>query len=49
VDPLSGNGIFQSLSSALVAPAVINTLLRQPDSADLARRFYQRVDKEVWR
>ena len=41
VDPLSGNGIFQSLSSALVAPAVINTLLRQPDSADLARHFYQ--------
>jgi flavin-dependent dehydrogenase len=41
VDPLSGNGIFQSLSSALVAPAVINTLLRQPDSAELACRFYQ--------
>lgn len=40
VDPLSGNGIFQALSSASVAPAVINTLLRDPDSAVLAQRFY---------
>ncbi|MEK1913980.1 MAG: FAD-dependent monooxygenase, partial [Pseudomonas chlororaphis] len=31
VDPLSGNGIFQSLSSALQAPAVINTLLQRPE------------------
>lgn len=42
VDPLSGNGIFQSLSSALQAPAVINTLLRNPERAELARRFHQR-------
>ncbi|CAM3993907.1 Phenylethylamine degradation protein PeaF [Pseudomonas reidholzensis] len=41
VDPLSGNGIFQSLSSALQAPVVINTLLRQPQRAELARRFHQ--------
>ncbi|RMH82663.1 FAD-dependent oxidoreductase [Pseudomonas sp. AOB-7] len=41
VDPLSGNGIFQSLSSALQAPAVINTLLRHPERAALARRFHQ--------
>ncbi|AOE85766.1 flavin-dependent monooxygenase QhpG [Pseudomonas sp. TCU-HL1] len=41
VDPLSGNGIFQSLSSALQAPAVINTLLQHPERADLARRFHQ--------
>ena len=40
VDPLSGNGIFQALSSASVAPAVINTLLRDPDGAALAERFY---------
>ncbi|EGC97958.1 monooxygenase FAD-binding protein, partial [Burkholderia sp. TJI49] len=33
VDPLSGNGIFQSLSSALQAPAVIHTLLAHPDRA----------------
>ncbi|WP_435609327.1 flavin-dependent monooxygenase QhpG [Pseudomonas knackmussii] len=41
VDPLSGNGVFQSLSSALQAPAVINTLLRKPQRAELARRFHQ--------
>lgn len=42
VDPLSGNGIFQSLSSALQAPAVINTILQHPQRAELARRFHQR-------
>lgn len=45
VDPLSGNGIFQSLSSALQAPAVINTLINKPENAALAQQFYQqRVD-----
>jgi flavin-dependent dehydrogenase len=42
VDPLSGNGIFQSLSSALQAPAVINTMLQRPERAELARCFHQR-------
>ncbi len=41
VDPLSGNGIFQSLSSALVAPAVINTLIRRPEDTALAQQFYE--------
>lgn len=41
VDPLSGNGIFQALSSALLAPAVVNTIMRAPDQAELAKRFYQ--------
>jgi flavin-dependent dehydrogenase len=41
VDPLSGNGIFQALSSSLQAPAVINTLLREPEKAPLAQRFHQ--------
>ncbi|QTD31690.1 flavin-dependent monooxygenase QhpG [Pseudomonas fluorescens] len=46
VDPLSGNGIFQSLSSALQAPVVINTLLRKPERASLAQRFHrQRVEQ----
>lgn len=40
-DPLSGNGIFQSLSSALQAPIVVHTLLRHPDDAAVARRFHQ--------
>jgi flavin-dependent dehydrogenase len=46
VDPLSGNGIFQSLSSALQAPVVINTLLRKPERVALAQRFHrQRVEQ----
>lgn len=41
VDPLSGNGVFQALSSALQAPAVINTLLKYPERKALAEQFYQ--------
>ena len=41
VDPLSGNGIFQALSSALQAPAVAATLRHDPARAALARRFHQ--------
>ncbi|WP_095148020.1 NAD(P)/FAD-dependent oxidoreductase [Pseudomonas sp. Irchel s3a18] len=48
VDPLSGNGIFQSLSSALQAPVVINTLLRKPERAALARRFHQQRVEQLF-
>ncbi len=48
VDPLSGNGIFQSLSSALQAPAVINTLLRKPERAGLARHFHQQRVEQLF-
>jgi hypothetical protein len=41
VDPLSGNGIYQALSSASVAPAVINTMLRSEETSTLALQFYQ--------
>lgn len=41
VDPLSGNGIFQAMSSALQAPAVINTLLKSPHNTQLAKQFHQ--------
>lgn len=41
-DPLSGNGIYLALSTALVAPAVVNTLLQGDGEArSLARRFYR--------
>lgn len=40
-DPLSGNGIFMALSSAFIAPAVINTQLGRPKDAELAKAFYQ--------
>lgn len=42
VDPLSGNGLFQALSSALQAPAVIRTMLHSPERAALAREFHRR-------
>ena len=48
VDPLSGNGIFQSLSSALQAPVVINTLLRRPERAGLARQFHQQRVEQLF-
>jgi flavin-dependent dehydrogenase len=48
VDPLSGNGIFQSLSSALQAPAVINTLLCKPERATLAQRFHQQRVEQLF-
>ncbi|MGY2262049.1 flavin-dependent monooxygenase QhpG [Pseudomonas sp. SDO55104_S430] len=48
VDPLSGNGIFQSLSSALQAPTVINTLLRKPERTALAQRFHQQRVEQLF-
>lgn len=39
-DPLSGNGMFQSLSSALQAPMVVHTLLNHPTDAPHAQRFH---------
>jgi flavin-dependent dehydrogenase len=48
VDPLSGNGIFQSLSSALQAPAVVNTLLNHPAQAELARRFHRQRVRQLF-
>jgi len=48
VDPLSGNGVFQALSTALVAPAVVNTLLRRPESAALAREFYAARTRDIF-
>lgn len=48
VDPLSGNGIFQALSSASVAPAVLNTVLRGGDGAALAADFYTARLRELF-
>lgn len=48
VDPLSGNGIFQAMSSALQAPAVIGTLLHEPARAALAQRFHRRRIDELF-
>lgn len=48
VDPLSGSGTFQALSSASIAPAVINTILCEPERADLALRFYEDRQRHVF-
>jgi flavin-dependent dehydrogenase len=39
-DPLSGSGIFLSLSAALIAPVVINTILNKPQNKALAEKLY---------
>lgn len=39
-DPLSGSGIFLSLSAAFIAPVVINTILTKPENKALAEQFY---------
>lgn len=50
VDSLSGNGIFLALSSALQAPAVVNTLLNKPQHAALASAFHtQRIEHLFYR
>lgn len=50
VDPLSGNGLFQALSTGLMAVAVVNTMLRRPGDAALAAGFYrERVAESFWR
>jgi flavin-dependent dehydrogenase len=41
IDPLSGHGVFEAIASATAAAAVINTILRRPDDAELARAFYE--------
>jgi flavin-dependent dehydrogenase len=42
IDPLSGQGIFEAVATALAAPAVVNTLLRRPADRALAKEFYAR-------
>lgn len=50
VDPLSGNGIFHSLSSALTAVPVINTILRRSQDSERAMQFYRdRVEHLFYR
>lgn len=41
-DPLSGHGIFESLSGAMTAIAVIHTLRQKPERLQLAADFYRR-------
>ncbi len=48
VDPLSGNGVYAGLGSALAAGAVVNTLLGRPGDAEVAMAFYQTRAEEAF-
>jgi hypothetical protein len=48
IDPLSGHGVFEAITGAFAAAASINTILRRPHDADLARRFYAERAQEVF-
>jgi len=41
IDPVSSSGVQKAMQSALAAAVVANTLLRRPESADVAKRFYR--------
>ncbi len=40
-DPLSGHGVYVALGGAQAAAITVNTLLRRPENAALARAFYE--------
>jgi flavin-dependent dehydrogenase len=45
IDPLSGNGVFYAISSALAAAPTLNTILMRPENKKNAFRFYkERLD-----
>src|SRR5262249_31109511 len=41
VDPLSGQGLFEAVATALAAAPVVNTLLRRTSDRALAQEFYR--------
>lgn len=50
IDPLAGHGIYEAVSGALALAPVINTVLRRPQQAALAERFYQeKLHTDFWR
>lgn len=40
LDPLSSSGVQKAIQSALSGSVVVNTLLRRPESAELARQYF---------
>ena len=41
IDPLSSSGVQKAIQTSLSGAIVVNTLLRKPDAADAAMRFYR--------
>ncbi len=48
-DPLSGNGMFAALGSALAASPVIRTLIELPGNRALAESFYRERTQDIFR
>lgn len=49
-DPLAGHGIYEALGAALALGPCIQTLLRKPEDAELAKAFYrERQTQEFYR
>ncbi|MCB1231845.1 MAG: NAD(P)/FAD-dependent oxidoreductase [Verrucomicrobiae bacterium] len=42
LDPLSSSGVQKAIQSALAGAAVVNTLLKCPESGEIAKQFYHR-------
>jgi len=40
-DPLSGQGVYESIGGALSAISTVNTLLKYPERSDMAIKFYR--------
>ena len=40
LDPLSSSGVQKAINTALTGAVVVNTMLRHPEDADVASRFY---------
>ncbi len=48
VDPLSSQGVHLALQSGIQSAIIVNTILRRPAAAELAREFYRaRIDERV--
>lgn len=47
IDPISSSGVQKAIQTALAAAIVANTLLRRPESADAAIRFYKSSLREA--
>jgi flavin-dependent dehydrogenase len=41
VDPISSSGVQRAVQTALAGAVVVNTILRRPADADVARRYYR--------
>ena len=48
LDPLSAHGVHKAMDGALVAAAVVRTILEKPSMAEEAARFYDRREQDIF-